>query len=219
MENKILTKRQLLILKKISEDEFINKNFYLTGGTALAGVYLQHRISEDLDFFSEKEFDVSLINVFLQKNKKEIGFDKIDFQQSYNRNIFFLHFPNEILKVEFTYFPFVRIDETAKEFGVSVDSKIDIATNKLFTIYQRTAARDYIDLYCMVKEYGWEIEDLIKKAKVKFDWHIDPLQLGAQFIKAETVSDLPRMIEYFDKLKWREFFIEEAKKLKDNVLK
>lgn len=219
MENKILTKRQLLILKKISEDEFINKNFYLTGGTALAGVYLQHRISEDLDFFSEKEFDVSLISVFLQKNKKEIGFDKIDFQQSYNRNIFFLHFPNEILKVEFTYFPFVRIDETAKEFGVSVDSKIDIATNKLFTIYQRTAARDYIDLYCMVKEYGWEIEDLIKKAKVKFDWHIDPLQLGAQFIKAETVSDLPRMIEHFDKLKWREFFIEEAKKLKDNVLK
>jgi predicted nucleotidyltransferase component of viral defense system len=32
--------------------------FYLTGGTALAAYYLRHRLSEDLDFFAEKEFEL-----------------------------------------------------------------------------------------------------------------------------------------------------------------
>ena len=30
-------------------------NFYLTGGTALAAFYLQHRLSEDLDIFTREE--------------------------------------------------------------------------------------------------------------------------------------------------------------------
>ena len=42
-------------------------DFYLTGGTALAGYYLNHRISDDLDFFS---FDFnSEIGVFFRDNQ------------------------------------------------------------------------------------------------------------------------------------------------------
>ena len=70
MKKNILTQNQLLILKKAAENKFIRENFYLTGGTALAGFYLHHRISEDLDFFTEKEFDVSAITVFFQSKDK-----------------------------------------------------------------------------------------------------------------------------------------------------
>ncbi len=35
--------------------------FFLSGGTALAEFYLCHRISEDLDFFCDKEFSLTPI--------------------------------------------------------------------------------------------------------------------------------------------------------------
>lgn len=38
-----------------AKSRVITDNFYLTGGTALSEFYLQHRLSEDLDFFSEQE--------------------------------------------------------------------------------------------------------------------------------------------------------------------
>lgn len=214
---KILTERQIALLKEIGKQAFFAKNFYLAGGTALTGFYLFHRYSEDLDFFSENEINPLQINVFLRKIKKKFGIKKIDFEQSYNRNLFFLHFSDEILKTEFTYFPFKRVERGIKKFGLSIDSLFDIAVNKLFSIYQRCKARDYIDLYYICKKEKLSIANLIKSAKVKFDWHIDPLQLGTQFIKAKEVKDYPRMVKKIDHSAWQNFFIKEAKKLGPNI--
>ena len=218
MQNEILTKKQAAFLQKMGESDFLVRQFYLSGGTALAAFYLQHRYSEDLDFFSESEFDVSEITVFLKTIQKDLRIEKIDFQQSYNRNLFFLHIGEEVLKTEFTYFPFPRIEKGRKEYGMEIDSLLDIAANKLFTIYQRTTARDYIDLYAICKEKGFSIDELIWKAKAKFDWHIDPLQLGTQFLKAKEAEDYPRMIREVPPPEWQNFFEEEAKKLGKEVV-
>ena len=218
MQNEILTKKQVAFLEKIGESDFLVQQFYLSGGTALAAFYLRHRYSEDLDFFAENEFDVSGITVFLKTIQKELGIEKVDFQQSYNRNLFFLHTGKEVLKTEFTYFPFPRIEKGQKEYGIEIDSLLDIAANKLFTIYQRTTARDYIDLYVICKEKGFSIGELMRKAKIKFDWHIDPLQLGTQFLKAKEVEDYPRMIQEVANEDWQSFFEEEAKKLGKEVM-
>ena len=196
----------------------MREKFCLSGGTALAGFYLHHRYSEDLDFFSETEFDVLEIQVFLKKVNKELGFQKIDYEKSYNRNLFFCHFPNEVLKIEFTFFPFQKIEKPQTMQSLQVESLMDLAVNKLFTIYQRSAARDYIDLYCICKERGLEIKDLISKARIKFESHIDPIQLGTQFIKAKDALDLPRMVKSMPEKEWRDFFVKEAEKLKDQVL-
>ncbi|MBI2047919.1 MAG: nucleotidyl transferase AbiEii/AbiGii toxin family protein [Parcubacteria group bacterium] len=218
MIKSVLTETQIAILKEIGQSDFLSENFYLTGGTALAGFYLHHRYSEDLDFFSEKEFDIAQLDVVLKRIKEKLAISKIDYQQSYNRNLFFLHLGGEILKTEFTYFPFPRIEQGKEEYGVFVDSLLDIATNKLFSIFQRTHARDYIDLYSIVKEKGYVIDELVKKAKLKFDWHIDPLQLGTQFVKSQEVEDFPRMITEIHPEEWRAFFLEEAKKLRDDIV-
>jgi len=214
----ILTKNQVALLELIGKEKYLTNNFFLTGGTALAAFYLNHRLSEDLDFFSEKEVDTSILNVFFKKHRKILGITKIDFEQSYNRNLYFLHFANEVLKTEFTYFPFPRFEIGKKEHGVTLESLEDIAVNKLFTIYQRTKARDYIDLYCICKLKGYKISDLIKQAKQKFDWHIDPIQLGTQFIKAQDAPDLPKMLIDLKLDEWQSFFISEAKKLKKDIL-
>jgi predicted nucleotidyltransferase component of viral defense system len=214
----ILTERQIALLKEIGHQPFLTQNFYLSGGTALAGFYLFHRYSEDLDFFSENEVDPSQIGIFFKSIKKKFNIKKIDFEQSYNRNLFFLHFNDEILKMEFTYYPFKRIEKGLKTYGISVDSLLDIATNKLFSIYQRCKARDYIDLYIICKEKNLLVADLIKLAKIKFDWHIDPIQLGTQFMKAKDAADYPRMIIKLAKKSWLTFFEKEAKRLHTEIL-
>ena len=218
MGAEILTTAQQAFLGQIRAVEFLTKNFYLTGGTALAAFHLRHRFSEDLDFFSEQEIDLLNLNISINRIKKTLHIATIDFQQSFNRNLFFCHFTKEVLKVEFTFFPFPRIETTSPANGLVVDSIMDIAVNKLFTIYQRTQARDYIDLYSICQAKGWAIKDLIAKAKAKFDWHIDPLQLGTQFVKAAEAKDFPRMTKKIPPAKWQDFFIQEAKKLKKEIV-
>lgn len=53
MAIKILSDKQESFLREVAKNPSLSRNFYLTGGTALAGFYLHHRYSEDLDFFSE----------------------------------------------------------------------------------------------------------------------------------------------------------------------
>jgi predicted nucleotidyltransferase component of viral defense system len=215
----ILTKKQLEILDKISGNKNICRSFYLTGGTALAEFYLQHRLSEDLDFFSEKEVEPQAIAVFWKQHQKALGIKKVVFEQSFNRNLYFLHLAKEIIKTEFTYFPFPRIEKKIKINKLFVDSLLDIAVNKVFTIYQKPRSRDFIDLYLIIKQTGWQIDDLVKKARMKFEWHIEPLQFGAQLIKVTEVKDYPRMIKKIEPKIWQDFFLNEAKELKDKILK
>lgn len=44
---------QRIIFDEFSKNSKLRKQFYFTGGTALSAIYLHHRESEDLDFFSE----------------------------------------------------------------------------------------------------------------------------------------------------------------------
>jgi len=219
MAIKILTQNQLKILKAIGQNPWLKKNFYLTGGTALAEFYLKHRFSEDLDFFAEKDFVPQDIFIFLKSRQKYLGIKKTDYQQSFNRHLFFLYLKNEIIKTEFTYFPFSRIKQGEIKNHIFIDSLLDIAVNKLFTIYQKPRSRDFIDLYFIVKKEKLTIEELVKKAKIKFDWHIDLLQLGSQFLKAIEVKDYPRMIIKIRHQLWQNFFINEAKTLNQEILK
>ena len=53
-DNPVLTEGQKAFLSHFGKSPLC-KIFYLTGGTALAAFYLQHRFSDDLDFFTEEE--------------------------------------------------------------------------------------------------------------------------------------------------------------------
>lgn len=215
----ILSQRQVALLSALGKESAIQKHFYLSGGTALAEYYLHHRYSEDLDFFSETEFDPAAISVALKNIQKKVSFRSITFEQSFNRNLFFLHFDREVVKTEFTYFPFPRIEPLKKRGSIGIDSLLDIAVNKVFTIYQNPRARDFIDLFFILqKQKTWSIDSLTKKAKIKFDWHVDPVQLGAQFYKVTEVKDEPRMIQKVQRADWEAFFQKEAKRLQKDIL-
>lgn len=218
MAASVLTENQQAFLQEVGQTPALREQFYLTGGTALAEFYLHHRYSEDLDFFSEREVDTLAIETWLADVKTRLGITKVDSQQSYNRQLYFLHTADWVLKTEFTYFPFPRIEVGRPVDNVMLDSLVDIATNKLFTIYQQPRARDYIDLYCIMHEQPLTMRELMDKARAKFDWHIDPLQLATQFVKATEAKDYPRMLLQLEPKQWQDFFLAEAKKLKSDIL-
>ncbi len=215
----ILSENQRKILELLSKERLVAENFYLSGGTALAEFYLHHRLSEDLDFFSENEFEAESISVILKKISKPADIKSVKHEQSFNRNLFFLELPDDEIKTEFTYYPFPRIEIKKKINNFFIDSLLDIAVNKLFTIYQNPRSRDFIDLFFILKEnQEWSIDDLSKKAQIKFDSVIDPLQLAAQFVKAENLRDQPKMLIKIDNASWRNFFKEKAAQLSKSQL-
>ena len=97
MGKTILSVAQQNILDALASNQVIFNNFYLTGGTALAEFYLHHRFSEDLDFFSEHEVDQLAIQTVFKIISHKTHIKKIDFEQSFKRNLFFLHLPHEII--------------------------------------------------------------------------------------------------------------------------
>ncbi len=210
----ILSKNQTRVLFLLSEEKLITESFYLSGGTALAEFYLQHHLSEDLDFFSENEFDPMFITSTFKKIQAKAGILKVNYEQSFNRNLFFLELENDTIKTEFTYYPFTRIESKKKLGNLYIDSLLDIAVNKIFTIYQRPRSRDFIDLYFILQlEKSWSVDDLTQKAQIKFGNYVDTIQLSSQFVKAEVLKDYPNMLKKIDDKEWQGFFMAEAKRL------
>jgi len=217
MGKTILTPLQKKALSFISKDPIIQKRFIFTGGTALSEYYLHHRLSEDLDFFSEQDIDPLWIQTFGHSLSQKLHATKVDIEQSFNRNLVFFTFPDSILKTEFTYFPFSTIEKPKKQQGLRVDSLIDIAVNKFFTIYQKPASRHFIDLYIILTISSFEWKELFQLARIKFDTVIDPIQLGSQLMTVQTVKDFPTLIKPLPNKTWQAFFLSKAKELKTMI--
>ncbi len=222
MGKTILTSQQLNFLELIQKELQITKRFYLTGGTALSEFYLKHRLSEDIDLFTEKlEVDQKLVDAFLQKISIKLGVKEIKKSQFLGLVSYLLVFKNNRkLKVDFNYYPFPRIEKGIKYGNLDVDSIYDIATNKVHTIFMRTQVRDFIDLYFIMKSYDYSLNRLISDAKAKFDWDIDRVTLGSQFAKlGELKQDYPKMLVPFNPKDMEKFFLKLAKSLEKEIFK
>ena len=113
----------------------------------------------------------------------------------------------------------ISIEKKEKIGDLYVDSLLDIAVNKVFTIYQNPRSRDFIDLYFILEKYkNLSLDDLVTKAQIKFDTSIDSLQLSSQFVKSEILKDYPNMIKKIDEKEWQDFFMKEAKRLVESKL-
>lgn len=221
MGKSILTAKQLNFLELVSKEKQITNRFYFTGGTALAEFHLKHRLSEDIDLFTEKEeVNQSLIDVFLKKISPRLSVVKIKKSQFLGLVSYILVFKDKTeLKVDFNYYPFLRINKGVKFNNLEVDSIYDIAINKVHTMFMRTKSRDFVDLYFIMKFINYELPQLIRDAKVKFDWHIDKVTLASQFMKFGSLKDMPTMLVPFDQKDMEQFYLKLAKSLENEIFK
>ena len=91
----ILNEEQKNFLAFAATEPYLRENYYLTGGTPLTAFYLQHRYSEDLDFFIEaEEVNILAVQKLMARAKKKFRLTKITYQVHYGLHMFFLTFPN-----------------------------------------------------------------------------------------------------------------------------
>lgn len=211
------TPLQRSIVNEFSKVPSLTKQFYFTGGTALSSVYLRHRDSEDLDFFSETDFDKEIPDRFIQKIAALKGLQIRLTQKEYTR-IYELLKANKVqIKIDFAYYPYKRLKKGLTISKVKIDSLFDIATNKLQTIINRTEVKDFVGLYFLLKKFT--LWDLIYAVREKFRLEIDLIWLGSDFMKVEKFENLPRMLIPFSLAELQDFYREKAKQLGMSVVK
>ncbi|MDO8497535.1 MAG: nucleotidyl transferase AbiEii/AbiGii toxin family protein [bacterium] len=208
---KNLKEEQSLFLEQLKESEYLSSLFYFTGGTLLSSLYLHHRESEDLDFFAEKKYDKQAVYTIVEEISKKLKF-KVSSQFIEVVYRFQLESPKgQLLKVDFSYYPFNAIEKREKIDDIYVDSKIDIAVNKLLVISQRSEVKDFVDLYFLLKSYS--IWDLVTGLKQKFNGDPDPLLIASDMTKVQDFTSLPIMLKPLSLTELKKFFFNEAKKL------
>lgn len=175
-------------------------SFYLTGGTALGRFYLNHRFSEDLDFFMNKSYAFhglrTNIEMVLAKQFSLLKGQSIIYED-YVR--YYIEDEEGVLKVEF-------VNDIAYRCGVPntykygfIDTPFNILTNKLTAIVSRDEPKDVFDICVLSHNYSFnwmevfseaknkviineiDVEQRIKSFPVllfqKADWHILPVDL------------------------------------------
>lgn len=207
----IITPEQEIILAGISKNPAISSRFYFTGGTALSAVYLKHRHSEDLDFFSYHRFEFREIADFLRNLGKIHNFSFRAQTVGFAHFCFLKFKDNRELKVDFSTYPYKQLENPLSNKYISVDSLLDIAVNKLSLLSQRTEVKDYVDLYYLLRKFT--VWDLMEGVKIKFNMEIEPFILASDFTKAETFTELPKMILTLALADMKKYYRDEAVKL------
>ncbi len=185
--------------------------FYLTGGTALSACYFNHRLSEDIDLFTRQSFRqesvVSMMKDIAKQMKATAHFTIVDTSLRYD-----LSLPDKRkLKVDFVHYEFDQLKKSNNLEGLAVDNIEDIAVNKLLTISQRTASKDYVDLYFILQEFTFW--DLRLGVEHKFGMEIESLYLASLLKNVDSLDTLPIMKKKLSLETLKTFFLAEAKKL------
>lgn len=208
LENIPLKTRDLL--EKLSRRRFMHK-FYLAGGTA-AALYLGHRQSNDLDFFSEEEFNASI----LVKNLKQIG----KFQGLKSAENTIIGDLNGI-KISFFALPYKLLEMPARHNNLRIAQLIDIATMKILAISDRRTKRDFIDLYFLCQQVKplEEFIYLFQKKFGKYNYNIYHIIKSLVYFDDAEKDKIPKMYRDVSWLKVKEFFLAEQYKLAKKFLR
>jgi len=134
--------------------------FYLAGGTALA-LQIGHRESVDFDFFSSHPFDTEKMikRISILFGEKSFTVTQVE------KNTLSIILHTEI-KISFMTYEYELVNPLIKTEYINIASVPDIACMKLSAIMQRSALKDYVDLYEIMKIYP--LEKLLSFTKKKY---------------------------------------------------
>lgn len=216
----ILTELQKELLRNFAETEESNL-FYLTGETALAAHYLGHRYSRDIDLFTKEEKIIEYMSDRLQNKLKSKMIQTTTIRKLKSFCEIMAVKGGDECPIHLALDSPFRFEETKESlYGVKVDTLIDIATNKLLTLFGRAEPRDFVDVFFLVKE-KFSLDELVKKSKEK-DPGLDLYYLAIAFHQAielpDDISKLPvLMIKPLDLKEMKEFFIGQSLNIMDKA--
>ena len=142
--------------------------FYLTGGTALGRFYLNHRFSDDLDFFTND--NVQYAGSIAELKRKIKGQFEINIQQSLfsdDFTRFFITEDDHFLKIELVNdIEYYAGKPTPYKYGF-IDTPLNILSNKLTALVGRDEPKDIFDIIHISTNYSFNWMDVFYHAKQK----------------------------------------------------
>lgn len=154
-----IERNTFLLLKDLMQIPEISY-FNLAGGTTLA-LYLGHRKSIDLDFFTTKEFESTKLVELLMDT-----YQLSSIVTSKNALSLYILYNEKNVKIDFLRHNYQIIKPSVIEDGVRLYSIEDVAAMKLNAILNRGAKKDFYDIYELLKHYS--LHDLVGFFKIKY---------------------------------------------------
>lgn len=184
--------------------------FFLTGGAALAGYFLGHRLTDDLDLFSPPVESMELAVQRLRRATSTVGATVEALQEAPDFRRFAVQRGAEVTLVDLVIdrAPQLMV-EKVMHGNVRVDPEREIAANKVTALLGRTAPRDLVDLFALL-ERGHTLEAVLADARTK-DAAVDPATLAwvlSQWRLAPSVP-LPQGVTLPDVERMRAQLIEQ----------
>ncbi len=168
-----LTSLQQRILNAFFDGE---DRFFLTGGAALSGFYLEHRETHDLDLFTQSDALNDGVALAYQIAKQfGASIESLQTSPDFHRLLFRLGGESVVIdlardrvKQAIPTKPVIR--------GIRVDPPEEILANKLCTLLSRSEIRDLVDVRAL-ELAGYRVEEAIAAAAAK-DSGLTPAQLS-----------------------------------------
>lgn len=211
--NPILLPHQVNILQLFFASPF-GKTFFFTGGTCLAAFYLAHRESQDLDFFSLSPFDSLVLRATLQeiadKTRATMGIQTRS--QTYSE--IYLENTKEgwRQKIDIVQEQPVHFGKITRVDTIAVDSLVNIATNKILSVFGRLEPKDYIDLFVIFTRTELNFDEMFEKAKQK-DTGLSELYFANVIADVEQFKTFPKMRTPVDKKVFVKFYQDLSSRL------
>ena len=188
-------------------------NHRLVGGTALA-LQIGHRTSVDIDFFSDKKNNYTVIRTELKKKygkKIQEGYE-INSPMGKGISVFINNIKTDIIDWNTKFIRPAVIDE-----GIRLTAKEDIISMKLNTFlcpaeYARYEKKDYTDLAFLLKEFPLEI--MMDLYKTKYPDQIMSDRMILEGLKLHEMADKKAMPKMLNNLTWKDV----KKQIDDSIL-
>lgn len=203
----VITNETKRAIDLLSEYEFMQP-FYLAGGTGCA-LHMGHRISEDLDFFSQIGFSQFRI----QNTLKSHGHFIADYSDSRTLTGRF-----EQTKISFFHYPYELLEEISHFLNLRISSLKDIGCMKIDAISSRGSRRDFVDLYYILKSFGMGLKDFLVIFQKKYGKeNINLVHIMKSLVYFEDADEDPelKMLHRYSWQEVKDFFHDQIKDLKD----
>jgi predicted nucleotidyltransferase component of viral defense system len=171
-----LLKDSLLTL--IAAEEL--KDFRLVGGTALS-LYLGHRISIDIDLFTDKSYgsvDFDAIEAFLKKSFKYVD-GEFGGNSGMGKSYLVGTDPDNVIKLDLYYSMDPFFQNAIEKDGVRMATVEEIIAMKVDVVQRGGRKKDFWDLHELLNQYT--IAAMIDLHKLRFEWTHDELLIRNNF--------------------------------------
>jgi len=159
LQLKIIHKETFALLKAISSHKEL-QHFSLAGGTALA-LQLGHRLSIDLDFFTQNSFDTNELFEFLRDT-----FTVTNCTQTTNSLSLYVNSQGEDIKVDMIRHNYPLLYPIQKVRHIQIFSLQDIAAMKLNAIANRGCKKVFYDVHALLTRFS--IQELLTFFEKKY---------------------------------------------------